>query len=215
MSVIKFNVAMSLDGYLAGPNQSLDNPMGEGGLAMHAWAFELEAFQKMHGGTGGAVNASTAIVEHRHDNVGAFVMGRNMFGGGTGPWESNPAWDGWWGEDPPYHAPVFVLTHHPRASLPMQGGTTFHFVTAGIHDALAQARRAAGAKDILIGGGAETIQQFLAAGLVDEIHVSIAPVLLGAGERLFDKLGAARPKLEQVRAIEAPGVTHVRYRVIR
>jgi dihydrofolate reductase len=215
MSKVRFDVAISLDGYLAGPNQSLDNPLGEGGTQVHAWAFELEAFQRAHGGTGGVVNASTPIVENRHAGGGAVIMGRHMFGGGHGPWADNPPWRGWWGDDPPYHMPVFVLTHHAREPLEMQGGTTFHFVTGGFRDALAQATRAAAGKDVLIAGGASTIQQVLAAGLVDEVNVSIAPVILGAGERLFEHLGTPPPKLEQVRVIDAPGVMHVRYRVVK
>jgi dihydrofolate reductase len=147
------------------------------------------------------------------ENVGAVIMGRNMFGGGPGPWTSD--WKGWWGDNPPYHMPVFVLTHHQRDPRPMQGGTTFHFVTDGIESALSQARRAAAGKDILIGGGASTINQFLAAGLVDEIGISIAPRLLGGGARLFDSLGDPPPRLEQTRVIDAPGVVHMRYRVAR
>jgi len=213
MSKLKFSVTMSLDGYVAGPNQSLKEPLGVGGEALHDWAVNLAAFKEVHGKTGGAVNASSAIMYEMFENVGAVIMGRNMFGGGPGPWTGD--WKGWWGENPPYHMPVFVLTHHPREPRPMLGGTTFHFVTDGIESALSQARRAAAGKDVLIGGGAKTVQQFLAAGLVDEVNISMVPLFLGAGERLFDNLGDSPPRLEQIRVVEAPGVVHVRYRVAR
>ena len=215
MSKVRFSVAISVDGYLAGPDQSLDQPLGAGGPALHAWVFPLAAFRARHGETGGEVNASTRVVEESFANVGAYVMGRNMFGGGRGPWPTDPPWTGWWGDDPPYHAPVFVLTHHPREPLVMQGGTTFHFVTDGAERALARARAAAGDQDVVLAGGAHTIQQYLAAGQVDEVAVSIAPVVLGGGERLFDHLGAGAVRLEQVRAIDAPGVIHIKYRVVR
>jgi dihydrofolate reductase len=213
MSKLRFSVTMSLDGYVAGPNQTLKEPLGVGGEELHAWAVELAAFSEMQGKTGGVVNASSVIMKEMFDNVGAVIMGRNMFGGGPGPWKSD--WKGWWGDNPPYHMPVFVLTHHQRDPRPMQGGTTYHFVTDGIESALSQAKRAAAGKDILIGGGASTINQFLAAGLVDEIHVSIAPRMLGSGARLFDNLSGPPPRLEQTRVIEAPGVVHLRYRVAR
>jgi dihydrofolate reductase len=213
MSKLKFSVTTSVDGYVAGPNQSLKEPLGVGGKALHEWAFELQAFREAHGEKGGVVNASSVIMQEMFENVGAVIMGRNMFGGGPGPWTSD--WKGWWGDNPPYHMPVFVLTHHQRDPLPMQGGTTFHFVTDGIESALSQARPAAAGKDILIGGGAQTINQFLAAGLVDEINISIAPRLLGGGARLFDNLGESPARLEQTRVIEAPGVVHMRYRVAR
>jgi dihydrofolate reductase len=204
---------MSLDGYVAGPNQSMKDPLGVGGEAMHKWALELAAWKEQHGQKGGAVNASSAIMQEMFENVGAVIMGRNMFGGGPGPWK--PDWKGWWGENPPYHVPVFVLTHHARDPLQMQGGTTFYFVTDGIESALNQAKRAAGKKDVLIMGGAQTINQFLAAGVVDEVNISMAQLLLGGGERLFDNLGDSPPRFEQTRVIEAPGVVHLRYRVAR
>jgi dihydrofolate reductase len=213
MSKLKFSVTMSLDGYVAGPNQSLKEPLGVGGEALHNWAVELAAFSEVHGKKGGVVNASSAIMQEMFENVGAVIMGRNMFGGGPGPWTSE--WKGWWGDNPPYHMPIFVLTHHPRNPLPMQGGTTFHFVTDGIESALSQARSAAAGKDILLGGGAETINQFLAARLVDEVNISVAPRLLGGGARLFDNLGDSIPRLEQMRVVDAPGVVHLRYRVVR
>jgi dihydrofolate reductase len=209
MGKVKVSISMSLDGYVAGPDQSEENPLGVGGEQLHEWVVPLRAFRESHGREGGEVNASTPVAEGMLRNVGAVVMGRNMFGGGPGPWGDDP-WTGWWGDDPPFHVPVFVLTHHARESLELKGGTTFFFVQDGIEPALAQARAAAGDKDVSIGGGARTVQQYLAAGLVDEILLSIVPVLLGGGARLFDDLGDARPRLEQVEAIEAPGVTHLR-----
>jgi dihydrofolate reductase len=213
MSKLKFSVTMSLDGYVAGPNQTLKEPLGVGGEELHDWAVQLAVFKEAHGGTGGIVNESSAVLREMFESVGAVIMGRNMFGGGPGPWTSE--WKGWWGDNPPYHVPVFVLSHHRREPLPMQGGTTFHFVTDGIESALRQAKESAAGKDILIGGGAETINQYLAAGLVDEINISIAPRFLGGGARLFDNLGASLPRLEQARVVDAPGVVHVRYRVGR
>jgi dihydrofolate reductase len=212
MGKLRLQIAMSLDGFTAGPDQSEENPLGVGGEQLHEWMLPLKAFREAHGREGGEVNASTPIVEGHFENVGATVMGRNMFGGGPGPWGEDQ-WRGWWGDDPPYHHPVFVLTHHDRDPLEMQGGTTFHFVTDGIESALEQAREAAGGNDVLIAGGAKAAQQYLAGGLLDEMMISIAPIFLGGGTRLFDNLGADPPKLEQVQAIEAPGVTHVRYLV--
>jgi len=204
------NMMISLDGYSSGPNQTAENPFGEGGMQLTEWVFPLKAFREMHGEEGGEVNASGPIVAGWLQGVGATVMGRNMFGGGPGPWGD---WQGYWGDDPPYHHPVFVLTHHPREPLEMQGGTTFHFVTDGIEAALERAKEAAGDKDVAIGGGASAIQQYLAAGLLDELLLSVVPVILGGGSRPFDNLGDARPKLEQIQVVEAPGVTHLRYRV--
>jgi dihydrofolate reductase len=213
MSKVRFQITMSLDGYVAGPNQSMKDPLGVGGEALHDWAIELASWKEQHGQKGGVVNASSAIMQEMFENVGAVIMGRNMFGGGPGPWKSD--WKGWWGENPPYHMPVFVLTHHARDPLPMRGGTTFHFVTDGIESALNQARLAAADKDVLVMGGANTIQQFLAADLIDEANLSVVPLMLGGGERLFDNLGDSPPRLEQTRVIDAPGVVHLRYRVAR
>jgi dihydrofolate reductase len=210
MGTFKASISMSLDGYVAGPEQSAENPLGIGGEQLHEWIFPLRAFRRGHGDEGGEVNASTPIAEGILGNVGAVVMGRNMFGGGPGPWRDD-SWKGWWGDDPPYHCPVFVLTHHAREPEEMQGGTTFYFVTDGIESALEQARTAAADKDVSLGGGAEAVQQYLAAGLLDEVVVSISPILLGGGARLFDNLGDPGPTLEQVEAIGAPGVTHIRY----
>jgi dihydrofolate reductase len=213
VGIVKFSVSVSLDGFLAGPDQSLENPLGVGGEDLHRWMFELEIWRRLVGEEGGVVNASTPILEDALTSFGAVVMGRNMFGGGPGPWSDDPPWRGWWGEDPPYHTPVFVLTHHPREPLEMEGGTTFFFVTDGIRSAMEQARSVAGERDVSIGGGAKTLQQYLAAGLVDEFELHVAPQILGSGERLLEDVGDL--KLEQVRSIDAPGVTHVKYRVIR
>ena len=203
---------MSLDGFVSGPNQSEQNPLGMGGMALHEWLFGLEAWRKSHGEGGGVVNPSTPVVEELESGYGAVVMGRNMFGPIRGPWKDE-SWRGWWGSDPPYHTPVFVLTHHERGSLQMEGGTTFHFVTDGIEAALARARSAAGQRDVLIAGGASVIQQHLAARLVDEFQISLVPLLLGDGERLLENLDGSIG-LEQVEGIEAPRVTHLKYRCI-
>jgi len=213
MGKLKAIITMSLDGYAAGPDQSEENPLGIGGEELHEWAFPLKAFRESHGREGGEVTASSPVVEGWTANVGAMIMGRNMFGGGPGPWDES--WTGWWGDDPPFHTPVFVLTHHEREPLEMQGGTTFHFVTDGIGSALDQAREAAGDQDISIGGGAQAIQQYLAAGLLDELEISIVPLLLGGGERLLDNVGDAEIALEQLGAVEGVGVTHLSYRVAK
>jgi dihydrofolate reductase len=211
MSKLRFRIAMSLDGFVAGPRQSVADPLGVGGMRLHEWAFSLAAWRSMQGLEGGEVNASTAVVEESLTNIGATVMGRNMFGGHPGAWDAAKPWNGWWGENPPYHHPVFVLTHHPRSPLVLQGGTTFTFVTDGIGAALEAARRAAGAKDISLAGGAKAAQQYLAAGLVDEMEISLAPVLLGSGERLFEGIGDDLHGLRLVRTVEAPGVTHLKF----
>jgi dihydrofolate reductase len=210
MAEVRFEISMSVDGFIAGPNPSEEDPLGEGGMQLHEWAFKLAAWRKPHGREGGEVNASSKVLEESLDNSGATVMGRNMFGGGPGPWGADP-WDGWWGEDPPFHTPVFVLTHHEREPLEKQGGTTFTFVTDGIESALELAKEAAGDKDVALGGGANVVQQYLAAGLVDELQLNVVPVLLGGGTRLFDNIAGADVKLEPVRVIEAPDVTHLKY----
>ncbi|WP_116040339.1 dihydrofolate reductase family protein [Amycolatopsis palatopharyngis] len=213
MSKVRADISVSVDGYVAGPDQSIDNPLGEGGEGLHDWVVALEAWREAHGKKGGEVNASTQVMAQRQAGVGAGIMGRNMFfgGGRTGPWDE--AWTGWWGEDPPFHVPTFVLTHHPREPLSLSD-TTFVFVTGGITSALEQAREAAGDGDVLVHGGARTIDQFLAAGLLDELELHVVPVILGGGARLLDSL-SPQINLEQVRTIEAPGVTHVKYRVVR
>jgi dihydrofolate reductase len=210
MSKLRVSITMSLDGFVAGPNQSEHDPLGIGGEQLHQWLVLLKAFRDTHGAEeNGEVNASTPIAEAILGGVGATIMGRNMFGGGPGPWGEKP-WKGFWGDDPPYHHPVFVLTRYPREPLELHGGTTFHFVTDGIESALEQARAAAGDKDVSLGGGAQVVQQYLAAGLLDEMVVSVVPVLLGGGARLFDNLDPM-PTLRQIEAVEAPGVTHIRY----
>jgi dihydrofolate reductase len=208
---LKFQISVSLDGFVAGPNQSEEHPLGEGGEQLHEWIFNLAAWRKPHGREGGEVNASTPVFEEAIANVGATIMGRNMFGGGPGPWGEEP-WQGWWGEDPPFRHPVFVLTHHERERLELEGGTSFTFVTDGIEAALAQANEEAGGKDVAIGGGAETIQQYLAAGLVDEMVLNVVPVLLGDGARLLENLSPGLNDFEQVEVVEAPGVAHLKYR---
>ena len=188
---------------------SRSRPRHHSAAYLHAWLVELAVFRDTHGEGGGEVNASTPIAERFFENVGASIMGRNMFGG-SGPWGDEP-WKGFWGDEPPFHHPVFVLTRYAREPLELEGGTTFHFVTDGIEAGLDQAKAAADGKDVSLGGGADVAGQYLAAGLLDEMVISIVPLLLGEGARLFRGLGEARPKLEQVEAIEATGVTHIRY----
>lgn len=211
MGAITSQISISIDGYVAGPNQSLDHPLGEGGERLHEWALRTAAWRAQHGRGGGERNADSAVVEDVTRDVGAHIMGRRMFGGGEGAWDES--WRGWWGEEPPFHAPVFVLTHHPREPLPMQGGTTFTFVTDGIEAALEQAREAAGDRDVAIAGGASAVRQYLAAGLLDQLYLHIVPIVLGAGERLLVDVGD--PALEPVEVVPTPAVTHVKYRVAR
>jgi dihydrofolate reductase len=214
MSNVRVHIAVSQDGFVAGPNQSAENPLGEGGEELHAWMLELKAWREPHGREGGEVNISSQVVEEANANVGAEIMGRGKFGPpGGGPWGDEDAWRGWWGEDPPFHKPVFVVTHHEREPLTLSD-TTFTFVTGGIEDALEQAKAVSDGKDVYIGGGADIINQYLAAGLVDEIEVHVSPLVLGGGERLFDGVGPDL-KLEQLRAVEAPGVAHLKYRVVK
>jgi dihydrofolate reductase len=211
MSAVRCQISVSLDGFAAGPGQSREHPLGEGGERLHEWIFGLRSWREAHGLEGGERSADDRVVEEMTAGVGAHVMGRRMFGGGDGPWDET--WTGWWGAEPPFHTPVFVLTHHPREPLAMEGGTTFTFVTGGIEAALAQARAAAGGQDVAIAGGASAIRQYLAAGLLDELELHIVPILLGAGERLLEDVGD--PTLEPVRVTGSPAVTHVRYRVVR
>jgi dihydrofolate reductase len=211
MSKIRSQISISLDGFVAGPNQTAENPLGEGGERLHDWIVATESWRAQHGKEGGERNADSAVAEAVTRNVGAYVMGRNMFSAGRGAWDET--WTGWWGEDPPFHVPVHVLTHHPRESVEMQGGTTYHFVTDGIESALERARAAAGDRDVMIAGGASTIRQYLAAGLLDELYLHIVPILLGAGERPLENAGD--PELEPVEVVASPAVTHVRYRVSR
>ncbi len=212
MSRLLYGASMSLDGFVAGPDQSTDHPLGVGGELLHEWMRELAIWREGAGLDGGTANASTAVLERDDSNVGAVIMGRNMFGGGPGPWGADP-WNGWWGDNPPQHRPVFVLTHYPRPRLQCEGGTSFEFITDGIEAALKLARAAADGKDVEVSGGATTAKQYLAAGLLDEIELHLVPVVLGAGVRLFDGSAMAAVRLEQADVVQAPGVTHIRYRV--
>ena len=214
MSKLRCHISMSLDGFVAGPNQSAENPLGEGGEQLHDWVVPLAAFREAHGGQGGEVNASTPVFEEATANIGAAVMGRGMFGPiGGGDW-GDEKWTGWWGDNPPYHYPVFVVTHHRRDPVEMEGGTTYHFVTDGIAAALERAEEAAGGKDVMLWGGGQVIGQYLAAGLLDELELHVVPLLLGGGSSPFADLTGTGVRLEQVRAVEAPGVTHLKYRVV-
>jgi dihydrofolate reductase len=211
MTKVRLRISMSLDGFVAGPDQSIKEPLGIGGESLHEWVFGLRAWRAPHGKEGGDVNESNAVIEESNTNLGATIMGRNMFGGHPGPWDASKPWNGWWGEDPPFHHPVFVLTHHARKPLTLKGGTTFTFVTEGIESALAQARRAAGNKDIALSGGAKAASQFLAANLVDEMEIHLVPLLLGSGERLFDRVGTELHGLSLVRTIATPNVVHLKF----
>jgi dihydrofolate reductase len=215
MSRLRCHISISADGFVAGPDQSEENPIGVGGLRLHDWAISLAAWREAHDNDsqGGDVNESTRIIEETLENIGAGVMGRNMFGPiGGGDW-GDGQWKGWWGENPSYHNDVFVVTHHPREPVEMEGGTTFHFVTEGIAQALERAKESADGRDVRLWGGAGVINQYMAAGLLDELELHVVPVLLGDGERLFDNLDGAEIQLEQVRAVEAPGVTHIKYQL--
>jgi dihydrofolate reductase len=212
MSKLCLRIAISLDGFVAGPDQSVDDPIGVGGMRLHEWVFPLAAWRSTHGLEGGEVNESTPIIEEALANSGATIMGRKMFGGPAGEWDVANPWNGWWGDDPPFHHPVFVLTHHPREPLVLGGGTTFTFVTDGIESALAQAREAAGEKNISLAGGASVCAQYLAAGHVDEMTLNVVPILLGSGERLFNGVGTDLHGLKLMRTIAAPSVTHLTFR---
>ena len=213
MSKVRVHISTSLDGYVAGPHQSMEQPLGEGGERLHDWVVRLKAWREHAGMDGGEENVSSAVFHEEIANVGAEIMGRGKFGPpDRGPWGDDP-WQGWWGPNPPFRKPVFVLTHHEREPLVL-ADTTFTFVTDGIEAALDRARRAAGEKDVFIGGGAQVINEYLAAGLVDEVELHISPVVLGGGARLFDGVGPDL-RLELLRALEAPGVTHLKYRVVK
>jgi dihydrofolate reductase len=214
MPKVKCQISVSADGFVAGPNQGEEHPLGEGGEELHEWVVKLAAWRESHGYEGGEVNASTPVMEEAVADTGAVVMGRNMFGPERGPWGDDP-WKGWWGEEPPFNVPVFVLTHHEREPLEMEGGTTFHFVTEGIERAIELAREAAGEKDVAIAGGGEAIQEAMRAGLLDELVVNQVPMLLGDGTRLLDGLAEAGVKLERTRVIEGPEAAHIYYRVSR
>jgi dihydrofolate reductase len=212
MGRLRYSVSMSLDGFVAGPEQSREHPLGLRGELLHKWMRELAVWRAEAGLTGGVTNASTEVLTRGDDNVGAIIMGRNMFGGGPGPWPE-PAWNGWWGDNPPFHMPVFVLTHHERAVLECQGGTRFEFISGGLEVALDRARGAADGRDVAISGGAGVARQYLRAGLIDELLIHLVPVFLGAGTRLCDGTALAAVRIEQQDVVEAPGVTHLTYRV--
>jgi dihydrofolate reductase len=207
------DISISLDGFAAGPNPTLEQPLGAGGDLLHEWAVAAASWRESHGLEGGEDNADSEVIQEWIRATGAVVMGRKMFSGGQGQWEDDPRVDGWWGDDPPFHVPVFVLTHHSRKTKVMQGGTSFNFVTDGIEAALEQARAAAEEKDVLLAGGASVVQQYLKAGLLDELQIHVAPVLLGGGTSLFDQLGVKPLGLETTRVIASPSVTHLRFRV--
>jgi dihydrofolate reductase len=200
---------ISLDGYGAGPDQDLENPLGLGGTDLHQWLFPTRTFQRtLFGAEDGTTGIDDDFAARGFKNVGAWILGRNMFSPSRGPW-TDPDWKGWWGDNPPYHVPTFILTHHARPSIEMEGGTNFHFVTGGIHEALDRARDAASGKDVRIGGGANTLQQYLRAGLIDEMHFAISPVLLGRGERLFEGVDARALGYECVQCVASEKATHV------
>jgi dihydrofolate reductase len=207
---LRFRIAISLDGYTAGPEQSVKNPLGIGGERLHEWVVPLAAWRAPHGLKGGKVDQSTPVVEELQANLGATIMGRNMFGGHPGPWDAKKPWNGWWGVNPPFHHPVFVLTHHPRPPLVLEGGNVFTFVTDGITKAYELAQRAAGSRDVALGGGANIARQYLQAGLIDEMELHLVPTLLGAGERLFDGVEDLS-ELTPIRTVAAPNVTHLKF----
>jgi dihydrofolate reductase len=211
VSKLRLDITMSLDGFVAGPDPSLDDPLGRGGMRLHEWAFAAASWRQQHGLSGGEANADSDVIQESLDSLGAVVMARRMFSGGEGPWADDPNANGWWGDDPPYDVPVFVVTHHAREPLQLGGGS-FTFVTDGVEAALAQATEVAGDKDVLVAGGASLAQQYLAAGLLDELQIHVVPLFLGDGVRLFDEIDPA-VDLELTRVIESPTVTHLRYRV--
>ncbi len=214
MTRLTFDISTSLDGFVAGPNRTLEQPLGEGGERLHEWVYGLSTWRKPHGLSGGVMNEDAEILEESIRETGAIVMGRGMFSGGEGPWSDDPTANGWWGDDPPFGVPVFVLTHHAREPLTL-GTTTFVFVTDGIESALEQARGAAGERNVALAGGASVARQYLAAGLLDELQIHVAPLLLGDGVRLFDAPEHVRAELEATRVVHSPAVTHLRYRVVR
>ena len=215
MSRFFLDISMSLDGFVAGPNATLEEPLGKDGERLHDWVLRLASWRSQHGLEGGETGPDDELARERWARVGAVVMGRKMFSGGDGPWESDPNADAWWGDDPPFHVPVFVLTHHEREPAIKEGGTTFTFVTDGIESALEQARAAAEDRDVSLGGGASVAQQYLRAGHLDELSIHVAPILLGGGVSLFGELGADAPGLKLTKVVESPFVTHLTYEVER
>jgi dihydrofolate reductase len=212
MAKVVLDISTSLDGFVAGPNATLEEPLGEGGERLHEWIVGLASWRESHGKTGGQTNADSELVAEGVASTGSVVMGRKMFSGGVGPWEDDPNAGSWWGDDPPFHKPVFVVTHHAREPLE-HGDTTFTFVTDGVESAVERALDAAGGKDVLVAGGAEVAQQILSAGRLDELQLHVVPILLGGGTRLFE--GAPDVRLERTLVLDSPAVTHLRYRVLR
>jgi dihydrofolate reductase len=211
MSKLRLRISLSLDGYIAGPNQSVQNPLGEGGEELHQWIFPLAVWRKPHGLEGGKTDESTPVLEEELSNIGATIMGRNMFGGHPGPWDRANPWKGWWGARPPFHHPVFVVTTHARPPLEMEGGTVFHFVDASPQEALDLAREAAGDLDVRVGGGSTVVRDFLAANLIDTLHVVLVPMLLGRGVRLWDGVESVEERYD-IEAVSSPsGVTHLTF----
>jgi dihydrofolate reductase len=215
MTKLTLDISMSLDGYVAGPNPTKEDPLGENGERLHEWVVRLASWREAHGYSGGERNADDEVLQESIDAAGAIIMGRRMFSGGSGPWEDDPVADGWWGDEPPFGVPVFILTHHPRETVTKQGGTSYTFVTDGIEAALDRARAAAGGRNVSIAGGADVVQQYLRAGLLDEMQIHVAPVVLGGGVPLFGDLDGDALNLEITRVVESPAVTHLRYRVAR
>jgi dihydrofolate reductase len=215
MSRLILDITTSLDGFVAGPNESLEHPLGEGGERLHDWIVRLASWRGQHGQEGGETGVDDDVVTERTRSTGAFIMGRRMFSNGAGPWEDDPRADGWWGDDPPFKLPVFVLTHHPRETVVKENGTSYTFVTEGIEAALEQAKAAAGEKDVYLAGGADVAQQYLKAGLLDELQIHVVPLLLGDGLPLFDRLGGDPIELEQTKVIHSERVTHLRFRPVR
>jgi dihydrofolate reductase len=213
MGKVRLEITTSLDGFITGPDPSHEEGLGKGGEALHEWVYGLKGWRESHGLEGGEVNADSELLEEGSRTNGAVVMGRRMFSMGSGPWQDDPNRDGWWGDEPPFGVPVFIVTHHQRESEEKEGGTTFNFVTDGVESAIEQAREAAGDRWVTIAGGANVFQQALAAGLVNELNIHVAPLLLGGGTPLFDNLDGNPPGLEIVRTVESPNVTHVTYRV--
>lgn len=213
MAHVHFDITVSLDGFVAGPNSSLENPLGEGGMQLHDWVIATASWRERHGLEGGETGTDSDVIAEGLARQGAIVMGRKMFSGGAGPWEDDPNRDGWWGDDPPFRQPVLILTHHAREPVQLENGTTFTFVTGGIEAALEQAREAAGDKDVLVAGGADAIRQAVETGAVEDFQIHVAPVLLGGGVRLFDGL-ASPSKVELTRVIDSPKATHLSYRVV-
>jgi len=210
MAKLRCGIGVSLDGFVAGPEQSVELPLGRGGEGLHAWVVKLQSWRQAHGLEGGAVSEDDEVIRESTANVGATIMGRNMFGGQPGPWDRSEPWRGWWGEEPPFKHPVFVLTNHAREPLEFDNGTSFSFITDGIESALERARQAAGKLDVWIGGGADVAGQYLAAGLIDELELHVVPVLLGSGSRLFEGAGTDLHGLELVRARAGDGVVHIK-----